>query len=284
MADLAGRASTEHDTAVEHEPTPHAGAPEHAEERSNAPARAKPAFRLDGHVHVVAQDDGDSQALGQHRGERERLVRHVDVRSLDNEPLRRVDAPGCADADTDELLDADACARGRLGDRDRDVARDCLRPAPARGVPARLTEDPAAAAGDDGLDLRAAEIDPATEASAHRRRRTTSSSGRRFARALHSSAVRDSGSRGRRGMPNERTITGDSSSDSSSTPCAASRSVEPVRTRGDPLVPRREQHVLRGTPRVEGHRALARDDDRDDETRAEQIGRLVDDLGERLDA
>ena len=103
------------------------------------------------------------------------------------------------------------------------------------------------------------------------RRRTTSSSGRRFARALHSSAVRDSGSRGRSGRPNVSTITADSSSPSSSARVRGVAVGEPVRARGDPLVPRGEQHVLRGAARVEGDRALPCDDDGDDETRAEDV-------------
>ena len=82
-------------------------------------------------------------------------------------------------------------------------------------------------ARDDGLDLRAAEVDPAAKRGRHASRRTTSSSGRRFARALHSSAVLDAASRGRSGRPNVRTITGVSSSPSSRTACAASRSASP---------------------------------------------------------
>ena len=58
---------------------------------------------------------------------------------------------------------------------------------------------------------------------------------------------------------------------------------EPVRAGGDALVPCREEHVLRGTARVERHRPLPGDDHRDDEARDAHVVRREDGVREGLD-
>ena len=115
------------------------------------------------------------------------------------------------------------------------------------------------------------------------RRRTTSSSGRRLARALHSAAVRDSGSRRRSGHAegeDDRRRLLLAQVERGTNRIAIG---EPVRARGETLVPCGEQHVLRGTAGVERDGPLARHDDRDDEPRAEDVPRGVDTRRERLD-
>ena len=185
---------------------------------------------------------------------------------------RRVDAPRRADADAAELVDPDAGLRRRLAHREREVVRDGRRRRRAgvcRGAP-------------DPPPCRRAPVttawifvpprsSPPRSAVLSVSLRTTSSSGRRFARALHSA--------GRARLRVARTLRRAERQDddrrlvvASSSAARAARLVgDPVRARGDPLVPRGEQHVLRGAPRVERDRPLARDDDRDHEPGAEHV-------------
>ncbi len=141
----------------------------------------------------------------------------------------------------------------------------------ARCVPPRLTDDLAGAAGDDCLDLGSADVDAAAQGHRHDSRRTTSSSG--AAVRPRAPLVGGVGA----GVP---TIRSDAERQHDDRRLlltereSGARGVavgEPVRAGGDPFVPGGEQHVLRGAPRVEGHRPLAGDDDRDDEPRAEHV-------------
>ena len=58
---------------------------------------------------------------------------------------------------------------------------------------------------------------------------------------------------------------------------------DPVRARGDPLGPRGEKHALRGPARVEQDRALAVNEDRDDETGGQHVLGNEDGIGELLE-
>src|SRR5262249_20632348 len=149
-------------------------------------------LRLDGDTDVVPEPGGHAELARDRGRERKRLVETGDVRHLEHRAGDGVDAPGRADADRLELGRRNAGGRGGVAHRLAEVADDLLGTAANRGISARVGNDPRAAIDDDGLDLRAAEV----ETSSHERRRTTSESGRRFARALHSSAVRAPGSRG----------------------------------------------------------------------------------------
>ena len=145
VADLARGAAPEDDAAVEHEPAADPGAPEDAEERPDAAAGAEPPLGLDGDVDVVPEHDRDAEALGDHRARAGTARPQPSMfGAWSTTPSLRVDAPRRADADAGELADADARARRRLGDGDRDVAGDRLRAAVARRVSPRLADDPAA--------------------------------------------------------------------------------------------------------------------------------------------
>ena len=89
------------------------------------------------------------------------------------------------------------------------------------------------------------------------RRSTTSSSGLRSARSIHSSGVRDSGSTcarrvAERQHDREVVVVGEAERRAH-----RARVGDPVRARADAVVPRREHHVLRRAAGVERHRALA---------------------------
>ena len=169
MADLTRRAPPEDDPTVQHEPAPDSGPPEDAEERPHAAPRAEPALGLRRDVDVVAEHHAHSEPLGDRGRERERLVQALDVRRQQHYPPLRVDASGRADPHADELTDAHSRLGRRLGDGDRDVARNVLRAASARRVSPRLADDLPGATGDDGLDLGAPEIDAAAQRGGHRR-------------------------------------------------------------------------------------------------------------------
>ena len=137
---------------------------------------------------------------------------------------RRVDAPGRAHTDRRELVDTHTRLRRRLADR------ECQAPATASGPPRAGCPG----APDRRRDHRARSRRPGSSclpgraaATSLKSLRTTSSSGRRFARTLHSSADRCPASRIRSGGPNVRTITGCSSSPSSSAATTASRRRSP---------------------------------------------------------
>ena len=215
---------------------------------------------------------GTPEALRQDGAERERPVPAFDVRDLDHRTRVGVDAPGRAHADPCQLGDADSRGGRRLRDGDRDVLRDLRRAAARRRAAPRAAEHRAVPVGDDGLDLRPAEVHAGAEAGGHGRRRTTSSSGCRFARALHSSALKADGSRARCGCPKVSTIAGASSSRELEHGARGVAVDHAVRAGGDALVPCGEQHVLRGAACVERQRPLAADDDRDDEPGPEHVG------------
>ena len=194
----------------------------------------------------------------------------------------RVDRAGSPDADPGEPHRLHARIVEGFAERLGELEDDRVRPAPPRRLAPRPAEHGRRPVRHDRLDLRPAEVEPALHPR-HGSHRTTSSIGLRFARALHSAAVCRSGSRARSGIPNESTITGVSSSAAASAQACGLGVPDPVRARREPLRPGGEQHALGGAARVEENGPLAAHEDRDDETRAEDVLRDEDGAGELLD-
>src|SRR5262249_27980697 len=162
VAELPGGATPQPAVFLDHDRATDASSPPEAEKRPQGPAGAQHCFPLDGGADVVPDPDRDPEAARKRLGEPKpvhpaRKVACVragsvclaaDARGPAPAPRQLADlAPGRVRGSLQCL-----CHRGRA-----------LRGAAAlRGRPTRLSRDRVALVGDDGLDLRATEVDAAS--------------------------------------------------------------------------------------------------------------------------
>src|SRR4051812_40101745 len=166
VADLARGPAPEPRLAAEHEAAADAGAPEDAEDGVELAGGAELELGVGRHLHVVAEPHGRADPSSEVLAQREGAFPAGQVARAGDGPVVLVDRARRADPDAGQLGGLDAGGLRGLAQRARHRLRDVSRAALGRGGLAVLAQHLAVVVDDDGLDLRAAEIDAAAHAQA----------------------------------------------------------------------------------------------------------------------
>ena len=159
VADLAGAAASRPRLAVEDEPAAHAGSPEDAEQRAVEAPRAEVELGVGGHLHVVADADLGPSALLSLAASGKLPFQPGRLRAPDTVPS--LTTPG-EPAPTPASAAGSSSAALAASRSDCSIAAATSSGPPSVGVGRRgRAEHGADLVDDDGLDLRAAEVDPA---------------------------------------------------------------------------------------------------------------------------